>query len=234
MLVGGGANKAPEVYKRLPDVLDAHAGSIRVKPRCARSAWRWRDATSTTRTRIEGPTVGPSFGKTAAARGRWRHRLPSAMTSPSQILALKVTRGLVHHLTPVLMNVCVTVAEPVKLPRVRRARKLARCRKRTPVTPSRPTSGISACPANERRSRMTGWLVRGGLSRNAATSRRGPPTSSAEWQRGHTSPTAHNNIAGTTVLHTEHRTCARSTISPSPTPDERTAQPRHAAQNTPD
>jgi tRNA-splicing ligase RtcB len=31
LLVGGGADEAPEVYKRLPDVLAAHAGSIRVK-----------------------------------------------------------------------------------------------------------------------------------------------------------------------------------------------------------
>jgi tRNA-splicing ligase RtcB (3'-phosphate/5'-hydroxy nucleic acid ligase) len=31
VLVGGGPDEAPEVYKRLPDVLDAHAGSIRVK-----------------------------------------------------------------------------------------------------------------------------------------------------------------------------------------------------------
>lgn len=31
MLIGGGADEAPEVYKRLPDVLDADAGSIRVK-----------------------------------------------------------------------------------------------------------------------------------------------------------------------------------------------------------
>ena len=31
VLVGGGADEAPEVYKRLPDVLEAHAGSIRVK-----------------------------------------------------------------------------------------------------------------------------------------------------------------------------------------------------------
>jgi tRNA-splicing ligase RtcB len=30
VLVGGGADEAPEVYKRLPDVLAAHAGSIRV------------------------------------------------------------------------------------------------------------------------------------------------------------------------------------------------------------
>ena len=30
VLVGGAADEAPEVYKRLPDVLDAHAGSIRV------------------------------------------------------------------------------------------------------------------------------------------------------------------------------------------------------------
>ena len=30
-VVGGGADEAPEVYKRLPDVLRAHAGSIRVK-----------------------------------------------------------------------------------------------------------------------------------------------------------------------------------------------------------
>ncbi len=31
VLVGGGADEAPEVYKRLPDVLGAHADSIRVK-----------------------------------------------------------------------------------------------------------------------------------------------------------------------------------------------------------
>jgi len=33
VLVGGGADEAPEVYKHLPDVLAAHAGSIRVKHR---------------------------------------------------------------------------------------------------------------------------------------------------------------------------------------------------------
>jgi tRNA-splicing ligase RtcB len=33
VLVGGGADEAPEVYKRLPDVLDAHAGTVRVKHR---------------------------------------------------------------------------------------------------------------------------------------------------------------------------------------------------------
>jgi hypothetical protein len=31
VLIGGGPDEAPEVYKRLPDVLAAHAGSIRVK-----------------------------------------------------------------------------------------------------------------------------------------------------------------------------------------------------------
>jgi tRNA-splicing ligase RtcB len=31
LVVGGGADEAPEVYRRLPEVLDAHAGSIRVK-----------------------------------------------------------------------------------------------------------------------------------------------------------------------------------------------------------
>lgn len=31
VLLGGGADEAPEVYKRLPEVLDAHAGSIRVR-----------------------------------------------------------------------------------------------------------------------------------------------------------------------------------------------------------
>jgi tRNA-splicing ligase RtcB len=31
VLIGGGADEAPEVYRRLPDVLNAHAGSIRVK-----------------------------------------------------------------------------------------------------------------------------------------------------------------------------------------------------------
>ena len=30
VLVGGGADEAPEVYKRLPEVLEAHGGSIRV------------------------------------------------------------------------------------------------------------------------------------------------------------------------------------------------------------
>jgi tRNA-splicing ligase RtcB len=33
VLVGGGPDEAPEVYKRLPDVLAAHAGSVRVKHR---------------------------------------------------------------------------------------------------------------------------------------------------------------------------------------------------------
>ena len=33
VLVGGGADEAPEVYKRLPDVLGAHAGSVRVTRR---------------------------------------------------------------------------------------------------------------------------------------------------------------------------------------------------------
>jgi tRNA-splicing ligase RtcB len=33
VLVGGGADEAPEVYKRLPDVLDAHSGSVRVNHR---------------------------------------------------------------------------------------------------------------------------------------------------------------------------------------------------------
>ncbi len=33
VLVGGGADEAPEVYKRLPDVLAAHANTIRVKHR---------------------------------------------------------------------------------------------------------------------------------------------------------------------------------------------------------
>ena len=31
VLLGGGADEAPEVYKRLPEVLAAHGGSIRVK-----------------------------------------------------------------------------------------------------------------------------------------------------------------------------------------------------------
>jgi tRNA-splicing ligase RtcB len=31
VLVGGSADEAPEVYKRLPEVLDAHAGSVHVK-----------------------------------------------------------------------------------------------------------------------------------------------------------------------------------------------------------
>jgi tRNA-splicing ligase RtcB (3'-phosphate/5'-hydroxy nucleic acid ligase) len=33
VLIGGGADEAPEVYKRLPDVLAAHAGSVRVRHR---------------------------------------------------------------------------------------------------------------------------------------------------------------------------------------------------------
>jgi hypothetical protein len=33
VLFGGGADEAPEVYKRLPEVLAAHGGSIRVKHR---------------------------------------------------------------------------------------------------------------------------------------------------------------------------------------------------------
>ena len=97
---------------------------------------------------------------------------------------------------------------------------------------------VAGCHQRLSRERATvadGWLARptGGLSSNPATAGRGPPTSSAQWQRGHASPTAHNNIAGTTVLHTEHRTCTRSIISPSPTSTNEQLQPRHAAQNTP-
>jgi tRNA-splicing ligase RtcB len=33
VLIGGGADEAPEVYKRLPEVLDAHGASVRVKHR---------------------------------------------------------------------------------------------------------------------------------------------------------------------------------------------------------
>jgi tRNA-splicing ligase RtcB len=33
VLLGGGADEAPEVYKRLPHVLAAHAGSARVRHR---------------------------------------------------------------------------------------------------------------------------------------------------------------------------------------------------------
>jgi tRNA-splicing ligase RtcB len=33
VLVGGGADEAPEVYKRLPDVLAAHGDTIQVKQR---------------------------------------------------------------------------------------------------------------------------------------------------------------------------------------------------------
>ena len=52
-LVGGGADEAPEVYKRLPEVLAAHGGSVRVKHQLRRSASRWRAWRSTTRTRTE-------------------------------------------------------------------------------------------------------------------------------------------------------------------------------------
>ena len=33
VIIGGGADEAPEVYKRLPDVLAAHGDTIRVKQR---------------------------------------------------------------------------------------------------------------------------------------------------------------------------------------------------------
>ena len=33
VVLGGGADEAPEVYKRLPDVLAAHGDTIRVKHR---------------------------------------------------------------------------------------------------------------------------------------------------------------------------------------------------------
>jgi hypothetical protein len=33
VVIGGGADEAPEVYKRLPDVLAAHADTVRVKHR---------------------------------------------------------------------------------------------------------------------------------------------------------------------------------------------------------
>jgi 4-hydroxy-3-methylbut-2-enyl diphosphate reductase IspH len=61
VLVGGGADEAPEVYKRLPEILAAHGNSIRVKQHFARSASRWPDATCTTRTRTEGHASGPQL-----------------------------------------------------------------------------------------------------------------------------------------------------------------------------
>ena len=52
VLVGGGADEAPEVYKRLPEVLAAHGGSIRVKHtlRPLGVAMAGRDVTIRTRT----------------------------------------------------------------------------------------------------------------------------------------------------------------------------------------
>ena len=62
MLVGGGADEAPEVYKRLPEVLTAHTGSVRVKHtlRPLGVAMAGRDMYSPTGTEPRGPArAGP-------------------------------------------------------------------------------------------------------------------------------------------------------------------------------
>ena len=58
MLVGGGADEAPEVYKRLPEVLAAHGDSVRVK-HTLRPLVVAMAATCTIRTRTEGHASGP-------------------------------------------------------------------------------------------------------------------------------------------------------------------------------
>jgi hypothetical protein len=61
VLVGGGADEAPEVYKRLPEVLAAHGNSIRVKHT---SPARRRDG----RTRRARPVQGLRAARAALSR----------------------------------------------------------------------------------------------------------------------------------------------------------------------
>jgi hypothetical protein len=72
-----------------------------------------------------------------------------------------------------------------------------------------------------------------GFLRDPATDGRCPPRLSARWQRGHTSPTAHNNIAGTTDLQTGQRTCARCTISTLQSSRTNQSRPRTTPRKTP-
>ena len=58
VLVGGGADEAPEVYKRLRRCSTRTPARSASSTRCAHSAWRWRVATWSTRTRTEGPPAG--------------------------------------------------------------------------------------------------------------------------------------------------------------------------------
>ena len=63
VLVGGGADEAPEVYKRLPEVLAAHGDSIRVKHtlRPLGVAMAGRDVSTRTRTDQGARASGPLF-----------------------------------------------------------------------------------------------------------------------------------------------------------------------------
>ena len=46
-------DESPMAYRRLPEVLAEHAGTVRCCTRCGRSPWRWRARTSSIRSRIE-------------------------------------------------------------------------------------------------------------------------------------------------------------------------------------
>ncbi len=54
VFVGGGADEAPEVHKRLPGSLRPTVTRCASSTRSDRSALRWPAATCTTRTRTEG------------------------------------------------------------------------------------------------------------------------------------------------------------------------------------
>ena len=61
VLVGGGADEAPEVYKRLPDVLRAHAGSIRVTHTLRPLGVAMAGEIASSSTRIRSFGVGPNI-----------------------------------------------------------------------------------------------------------------------------------------------------------------------------
>jgi hypothetical protein len=52
-LVGGDLDEAPQAYRRLPDVLKEHAGTVK-STRCVRSPWSWRAPTCSIRSRTKG------------------------------------------------------------------------------------------------------------------------------------------------------------------------------------
>ncbi len=85
VLIGGGADEAPEVYKRLPDVLAAHAGSIRVKH--AATARRGHGGPRRLR-----PIQGLRDRRPAAPQRYWSGDPPTAAGCPSAEWDTRIVR----------------------------------------------------------------------------------------------------------------------------------------------